>query len=86
MLDVRSLHGRLIWSHDHDALTEGPMTRHEFDVHFAPSCSSTQMLFSANELRRINDVVFAAVQNLDAEGWGTKSAVDHAFEAEFSKL
>ena len=62
------------------------MTRHEFDVHFAPSCSSTHMLFPADELRRINDIVFAAVQNLDAEDWGTKSAVDHAFEAEFSKL
>ena len=44
------------------------------------------MLFSADELGRINDVVFAAVQDLDAEDWGTKSAVDHAFEAEFSKL
>jgi|tagenome__1003787_1003787.scaffolds.fasta_scaffold7429606_1 hypothetical protein len=62
------------------------MTRHEFDTYFAASCSSTHMLFSADELRRINDAVFAAVQGLDAEDWGTKSAVDHAFEAEYSKL
>jgi len=62
------------------------MTRHEFDTYFAVPCSSTHVPFSADELRRINDIVFAAVQDLDAEDWGTKSAVDHAFEAEFSKL
>ena len=62
------------------------MTRQEFNTYFAANCSSTDMQFSETDLRSINDQVFADVQHLEVEGWGTKSAVDHAFEAEFMKL
>ena len=80
------LRARLIRIANTTLLMERPMMRHEFDTYFAANCSSTDMQFPETELRRINDCVFAAVQNLDVEGWGTKSAVDHAFEEEFMKL
>ena len=63
---------------------ETKMTRNEFDRFFAATEQNTQG-YTAAELREINDRVFAAVAEIDAEDQYAKTEIDAVMERELAR-